>query len=147
MRVYRLDDTSIVAEAIGDAVVQEALSLLRPDTPADYRAWVEENARGLAEWLAEQARWHYAYHAEWRRKIRAPRGNLGRNRVYMFMRHWLASTLNYNLPRRGPIHGILRFLPDGYGWDLPEEGYRIRQRQPRASGSGGYVPVSSHGSW
>ncbi|HSX23393.1 MAG TPA: hypothetical protein VLE97_11520 [Gaiellaceae bacterium] len=84
-------DTPILPHIVADAVIGE----IERCTPLELSAAEE---RDLADRLADRANAIYANNDRFRRKIRA-RGNAGRDALYAFMRHWIASELKKTRPR------------------------------------------------
>ena len=85
------DDTPILPYMVADNVIDEVGNCVPLDmSPAEQRA--------LADKLADRADTVYASNETFRRKIRG-RGNTGRDTLYAFMRHWLASELKKTRPR------------------------------------------------
>jgi len=74
-------DTLLMPDAIAESVVQEAERFLKADIPADF-----------AERLAAKAHHLYPRHKQFCKLLNRP-GNMGRNYLYMFMRHWTGSWL------------------------------------------------------
>lgn len=85
------DDTPILPHIVADAVIGE----VERCTPLELSTAEE---RDLADRLADRANAVYAKNDRFRRKIRG-RGDLGRDALYAFMRHWLASELKKIRPR------------------------------------------------
>jgi hypothetical protein len=72
-------DTLLMPEAIAESVVQEAERFLKAELP-----------EGFARWLAKKAHHLYPRHRHFRKTLNGA-GNLGRDSLYMYMRHWTAS--------------------------------------------------------
>jgi len=104
--------TPIIALAIARQVVEEASLWLGVALPSRYAAG-----------LAHRARRVFA-HSELYRPRFAAAGDAGRDRLYVFMRHWLAARLDAEQPR------LFRLLPPGFaaGEPAPE-----RPRSPAPS--------------
>lgn len=100
------DDTGIIPEAVADGVLEEF------QLETDF-ALPAEMARTLADELATQAQAIYSHNASFAKKIRSNRdhGNAGRDTLYAFMRHWLASALKKQHP------AAFKKLPGNWGWD------------------------------
>ncbi len=79
-------DTPLVALAVARQVVEEASLYLGQPLPARH-----------ATRLAHRARAIYAHSAAFRHRLRAT-GDAGRDRLYAFMRHWLAALLQADAP-------------------------------------------------
>lgn len=75
------DSTPILPLVIADCVVGEVENYLRRDLP-EREAFVTQ--------LAETADQLYKHSPRWHRRIK---GNLGRDYLYSFMRHWLSAML------------------------------------------------------
>lgn len=109
-------ETAIIPWIVAESVVETAEHLIGTHIP-DVRRGGEalEGAQipdEAIEYLAEYARDIYQNNTEFRRKIRSPRDPArGRDQLYVFMEHWLASYLKKRAPR------ILKKLPGGYGWN------------------------------
>lgn len=67
---------------IADSVLHEAACHLETDLPADWSDWLDTRAEGC-----------YRKHKQFRTLVRG-RGNRGRDTLYRFFRHWLASRLH-----------------------------------------------------
>ena len=74
-------ETPLVAQAVAEGVLEEAAVWLRTELP---RNWVRQ--------IAAQARRTYARHPHFRRLMRSP-GNAGRDWLWAFARHWLATLI------------------------------------------------------
>ncbi len=86
-------DTLLVPEWIAESVVQEAERFLKADLPAHF-----------AERLAAKAHHLYPRHRHFHKMLNRP-GNLGRNNLYVYMRHWTAGWLKrecYTLFKKFP---------------------------------------------
>lgn len=79
-------DTPIVPHAVATGVVEEASVWLAQELPPE---WVTE--------LVTRANTVYARNRRFRRRLQAP-GNLGRDRLWAFTRHWLAALLHEHRP-------------------------------------------------
>ena len=79
-------DTSILVDVVAESVCDEASRLL--DKPLDDER--------LIGYLVEHAETIYANNPNFRKNIRseANHGNAGRDYLYSYMRHWLASKLS-----------------------------------------------------
>ena len=106
--------TPIVALAIARQVVEEASLFLGAPLPGRYAAG-----------LAHRARRVFA-HSELYRPRFAAAGDLGRDRLYGFMRHWLAARLHAERPQ------VYAQLPAGYcrGEPLPLRPARPQPPEP-----------------
>ncbi len=84
---------------IADSVIGEASRFLNTDLPVEW-----------ADALDEKAERCFARHQQFRRLISSNRhhGNAGRDKLYQFMRHWLASRLQRERP------ALYRLLPWEY---------------------------------
>jgi hypothetical protein len=74
-------DTLLMPDAIAESVCQEVSRFLDLEMPERY-----------AVWLAAKAHRCYSAHRHFYKLMQAS-GNLARDRLYMFMRHWLANIL------------------------------------------------------
>jgi hypothetical protein len=87
-RGIRIDwDTPIIPHIVAEGVCEEVTVWLQSPLP---RRWVRE--------LAAYANTVYAHNDRFRRRIHGA-GNLGRDYLWMFMRHWLASMLRQRRPQ------------------------------------------------
>jgi hypothetical protein len=94
-------DTELMPWLIAGSVLYEASVFLGESLPPEW-----------ADWLDERAARCCAKHAHFRRLIRR-RGNTGRDYLYKFFRHWLASRL------RRERYGLFVRLPKEYGVGAP----------------------------
>jgi len=96
-------DTPLVPRAVAEGVCEEAGVWLDQPLP---RRWIRE--------LTARANTIYAHNPRFRRKVRGP-GNLGRDYLWMFARHWLSALLWEHRPQ---LHAR---LPSSYniGHPLP----------------------------
>ncbi len=103
-------DTPIIPEIIADAVCEEVSVWLQEPLP---REWVRE--------LADRANTVYARNEQFRHRIRGA-GDRGRDRLWAFMRHWLAARL------RTLRHDLYARIPASFsvGGNLPEHSPRTR---------------------
>jgi hypothetical protein len=74
-------DTLLTPEWVAESVVQEAEQFLRADLPEDFTARLAAKAEHL-----------YPRHKHFHKMLNRP-GNMGRNNLYMYMRHWTAGWL------------------------------------------------------
>jgi len=86
---------------IADSVIYEASVFLDTELPSEWSDWLDQRAERC-----------YAKNAHFRRIVRR-RGNGGRDALYRFFRHWLASRL------RRERHGLFRRLPRDYVVGVP----------------------------
>ncbi len=97
-------DTLLTPEWVAESVVQEAERFLKADLPANF-----------AERLAAKAHYLYPRHKQFRTRMLNRPGNLGRNNLYVYMRHWTAGWLKrerYALYKKFPwSYGQGRRLP------------------------------------
>ena len=93
-------DTPIIPCIIADGVIDEINRLLQ----------TEVLGRAHADRLAAHAEMIYARNKRFARKIRS-RFTVGRDTLYLFMRHWASSLLASEFPAEA------KKLPRGYGWD------------------------------
>ncbi|MES2696343.1 MAG: hypothetical protein V4773_22935 [Verrucomicrobiota bacterium] len=95
--------TPLIALAVARQVVEEASLFLRTPLPARYAAG-----------LAFRAKLAFARSPSFRHGFRQ-RADAGRDRLYAYMRHWLAARLHAERPR------LYALLPAGYcvGEPLP----------------------------
>ena len=94
-------DTELMPWLIADSVMTEAQTLLGADLPAEWSDWLDARAERL-----------YRQHAQFRRLVRGA-GQRGRDALYRFLRHWLASRITRerrSLARRLP-HDFVMGLP------------------------------------
>ena len=94
-------DTLLMPDAIAESVVQEAERFLQAALPEDF-----------AERLAAKAHYLYPRHRHFRQVLNC-RGNLGRDMLYMFMRHWTCAWLKRERP------GLFKQLPRDYAQGRP----------------------------
>ena len=83
---------------IADSVLTEAQTLLGADLPAEWSDWLDARAERL-----------YRQHAQFRRLVRGA-GQRGRDALYRFLRHWLASKIareRRSLARRLPYNFVM----------------------------------------
>ena len=109
--------TSIAPHSIASAVVEEASRWLGTPLP---RRWVRE--------LTARAETIYQHNGHFRRTLRT-RGNVGRDRLWAFTRHWLCAIIARDRPH---LH---RLLPSSYnvGYDLPITGIRTNSGRERGT--------------
>jgi hypothetical protein len=102
-------DTQIMPWLVAESVLGEASRWLGTELPAEWADWLDTRAERI-----------YAHHAHFRRNIRSG-GNAGRDWLYLFFRHWLASRIKRE--RRA----LFRKLPMSYchGQRLPAVPLRI----------------------
>ena len=98
-RVSIEQDTIILPHVVADTVSREVIA------GGDLQ-------NQAAAWLAARADEVYLANEDFAKKVRAS-GNKGRDYLYMFMRHWLASWLKKNAP------AVSRSLPSEYANGLP----------------------------
>lgn len=98
------DETPIMPWIVADGAIEDAQSYLPRNVEIP-------NSREMAEELSDYANKIYKHNDRFRKQIRA-KGNRGRDTLYMFMRHWLASFLHEKHP------AIFEQLPHGYGWNV-----------------------------
>ena len=79
-------DTSLMPRLIAETVCDEVSQFLEVEMPARYAVWLEAKARRC-----------YSAHRHFYKLMQAD-GNVPRDRLYMFMRHWLASFLHLERP-------------------------------------------------
>ena len=89
-------DTELMPWVIADSVLYEASSFLNKPIPITWADWLDERAERI-----------YARNAHFRRLIRR-KDETGRNYLYRFFRHWLASRM-----KRERVPGW-RLLPKEY---------------------------------
>ena len=97
---------------IADSVLGEASRWLDADLPSEW-----------ADWLDARAERCFARHGQFHRLISAP--NAGRDNLYKFMRHWLASRLARKRRR------LYDRLPSGYALGHPPAARSITSLIPR----------------
>jgi len=120
-------DTLLMPLAIAESVCGEVSCFLHLDLPERYAIWLEAKAHRC-----------YSAHRHFYKLMQAG-GNVARERLYMFMRHWLASFLHLerldlyhclpatfsngkrlppgNHPRINHGAGFSRWLPASRDWD------------------------------
>jgi hypothetical protein len=107
-------DTLLMPWIIADSVCAEVSRFLDVDLPGRYVVWLDAKAE-----LCYSARRRF-------HKLMRSRGNAGRDWLYVFMRHWLASLLRLERP------DLCRRLPADFG-----SGRRLAHgRSPRGSVTG-----------
>ena len=74
-------DTLLMPDAVAESVVQETERFLQAELPANF-----------AERLAAKAHHLYPRHKHFHKMLNRP-ANLGRNNLYVYMRHWTAGWL------------------------------------------------------
>lgn len=79
-------DTLLMPFAIAESVCGEVSCFLNVDLPERYAVWLEAKANRC-----------YSAHRHFYKLMQAS-GNVARDRLYMFMRHWLASFLHLERP-------------------------------------------------
>jgi hypothetical protein len=79
-------DTLLMPDAIAESVCAEVSRFLDVPLPARYAVWLEAKAHRC-----------YSAHRHFYQLMQAG-GNVARDRLYMFMRHWLASLLHLERP-------------------------------------------------
>ena len=106
-------DTLLMPEVIAENVVREVEQFLGEEIPVRYLGW-----------LAAKAERCYAGHRQFHKLMRG-RGDAPRDRLHVFMRHWLAGLLGLERP------DLLACLPMGFsnGSKLPHGRHpRINRR-------------------
>jgi hypothetical protein len=105
-------DTLLMPSAIAESVCAEVSRFLDVPLPARYAIWLEAKAHRC-----------YSAHRHFYQLMQAG-GNVARDRLYMFMRHWLASMLHLERP------DLIYCLPMEFsrGKSLPREPYRHIKR-------------------
>lgn len=119
-------ETFLMPRAIADSVCAEASRFLDEEFPARY-----------ADWLVLKTHRCYSAHRHLYKLMQA-RGNVARDRLHMFMRHWLASFLHLERP------DLFYCLPVTFGDDrrLPPGTH------PRIRRNGGcYAPPPNPRDW
>lgn len=94
-------ETDLMPWIIADSVLQEAGWFLGVELPIQW-----------SEWLDERAEHCYAKSSHFRSLLRR-QGNVGRDTLYRFFRHWLVGRLRREMP------ALFRRLPVEYGLGLP----------------------------
>lgn len=94
-------DTELMPWLIADSVFHEASCYLETVLPVDWSDWLDQRAEGC-----------YRKHKQFRTLVRG-RGNRGRDTLYRYFRHWLASRLHREK------HRLYRCLPHSYSFGLP----------------------------
>ena len=105
----------LMPDAVATSVVQEAEQFLKAELPENF-----------AERLAAKAHRLYPRHQHFHKMLNRP-GNLGRDNLYMYMRHWTAGWLKRERP------ALHKKLPWSFG-----QGRALRGMMPklRAATSG-----------
>ena len=105
-------DTLLMPFAIAESVCVEVSCFLNVELPERYAVWLEAKAHRC-----------YSAHRQFYKLMQA-QGNLARDRLYMFMRHWLASLLHLERP------DLIYCLPFEFsrGEALPSEPHRHVKR-------------------
>ena len=102
------DDTGILPYAVADGVLDEVQAFTGDEIL---------DARALADRLAAMADETYKHNERFRKQIRA-NGDRGRDQLWVWMRHWVASELHRHYP------AIYRKLPSSFATGHPLPGYR-----------------------
>lgn len=90
-------DTLLWPGAIAESVCHEVSRFLGEPLPDRYVIWLEAKAQRC-----------YAAHRHFHKRLKS-RGNLGRDWLYVYMRHWLASLLKLERP------DLYYCLPENFG--------------------------------
>ena len=98
------DETSIMPWLLAETAIES--------TPGTEALTFEE-IRAYGDALADTANAIYKANPAFRKKIKGPRGNAGRDRLYAFMQHWFAPMLKKDHP---DIYRRVKRLAPGYGW-------------------------------
>jgi hypothetical protein len=96
------DDTPIMPAVVADGVVRQANDMVGG-------ALSDEEERGFADALHDEAQRIYRHNERFRKKLRG-RGRSGLDHLYAFMQHWFAAGLKKARP------DLFKQLPPGYGW-------------------------------
>lgn len=92
------NETPIMPWIVADTIIDEVVWYLSKHGIYEAEAnRIYERKDDLANWLTNYANTVYKHNASWRKKIKA-HGNKGRDTLYAFMRHWLASDLRKTEP-------------------------------------------------
>jgi hypothetical protein len=83
------NDTPILPWIVADCVIREIELYLWPDGSQGLRG--PNTSDDLADKLADKANHIYQSNPHFRKAIQSKRGNYGRDYLYSFMRHWVAS--------------------------------------------------------
>jgi hypothetical protein len=102
------DETPIMPWIIADAVVDEVARYLRAQGYRKEEAAVDRMKEEWSRWLHARANQIYTHDDRFRRQIKGPKGNQGRDRMYMWMRHWLTGRMVDDLP------AVPWLLPPGF---------------------------------
>ena len=99
-------DTAILPWAMAEAVVDDVQNLTGVSLKNHLAA--EKHLEKTAETI-------YSVNKVFREKVKseADHGNAGRDYLYAFMKHWLASWL-----RKHDVK-VFKKLPHGFGWSVP----------------------------
>ena len=135
------EDTPIIPVAVADSVMGEVFGYLNHHGYEADAVILEPVQRRMADKLADMAEEIYKHNEQFRKKIRGS-GNKGRDYLYAFMRHWLASDLKKQYP------AIYRKLPRDFdmGTSLRENrggGSKRSGRKSNPAPSLGVAIVSS----
>ncbi len=95
-------ETLLMPWLIAESVLAEAGRWLGADLPGEWSAWLDARAERI-----------YRRHPHFRGLVSSPVGNRGRDALYRFFRHWLASRLARE--RRA----LFRRLPESFALGLP----------------------------
>ena len=108
--------THLMPWLIADSVLGEAARFLDTDLPPEWADWLDARAERV---FARRGQFHRLISSN------ASGGNAGRDQLYNFMRHWLASRLARERPE------LYRRLPWSYSLGRPLEHDRRGRRLPR----------------
>lgn len=106
--------TQLMPWLIADSVLGEAARFLDTDLPSEWADWLDARAERV---FARRGQFHRLISSN------ANEGNAGRDDLYKFLRHWLAS----RLARKRPA--LFRRLPHGYALGRLPAAPRSRYRK------------------
>ncbi len=106
------ENCAIIPEVVADSVVSEASNLFFSVTPK--RTWSPSARAAMIAHLTDHAEATCQANATFKKSILGTRGNAGRDRLYMWMRHWLASYLAKKHPDIRSALGFVGFANGQY---------------------------------
>ena len=111
------EDTPILPHVVAESVLEEVQLYLHRRQLGEEASRILHDEDRLVDYLTDYAQTVYKHSKDVQKKIRA-KGNLGRDWLYTFMRHWLSAELKKAHP------SVFRVLPWEFknGVELPKEG-------------------------
>lgn len=98
VKAHRIeDDTAILPWVVAETVIGEVSGYLHRRGESGLSEKLYAARDEITDRLAARADVIYAANARFRKQIQAS-GNRGRDQLYVFMRHWLASDLKKHMP-------------------------------------------------